>query len=86
MMSTLDYTLHTAINHLITVLKILMQSYATYVTRHHMTLTWGMGNWEILYIRHMSQVTCGFPQACHIGNLQMAARQVINFRAHSADW
>ena len=37
------------------------------------------------YIRYMSQVTCRFPQACHVGNPQMAARQVVNFRARSAD-
>ena len=36
-------------------------------------------------VRYMSQVTCRFPQACRVGNPQMAARQVVNFRARSAD-
>ena len=36
-------------------------------------------------IRYMSQVTCRFPQACPVGNLRMAAWQVINFCACSAD-
>ena len=40
----------------------------------------------VQYVRYMSQVTCRFPQACRVGNSQMAARQVVNFRARSADW
>ena len=40
---------------------------------------------HVISVRYMSQVTCRFPQACCVGNLQMAARQVVNFRARSAD-
>ena len=37
------------------------------------------------HLRYMSQITCRFLQACRVGNPQMAARQVVNFRAHSVD-
>ena len=40
---------------------------------------------DVMWIRYMSQVTCRFPQACRVGNPQMAARQGVNFRARSAD-
>ncbi len=36
-------------------------------------------------VRYMSQVTWIFPQACRVGNPQMATRQVVNFCARSAD-
>ena len=47
--------------------------FSAYIVRHQ----------QILW--YMSRVTCRFLQACHVRNPQMAARQVVNFRAHSAD-
>ena len=61
------------------------QTISTIVTWRDPQRVYKHYNCTIRDVQCMSQVTCRFPQACRVGNLRMAARQVVIFHAYSAD-